>query len=95
MITRFKIFENWNYSEYKKYCLIRYEEGIYVIAMNLGKEFRKMYEMRKGEFEYINLQMFFTMTPEEMRNDLLFDSDDLNEILNNADLYINTEKYNL
>ena len=95
MITNFKIFEKYDYSEYKKYCLIRYNERIFVIARNLGNEFKKIYNIINGELELMNINMCFTMSSEEMKNDLLFESDDINEVLDNVDLYINAKKYNL
>jgi hypothetical protein len=98
-------FENFDYlHDHKKYCLLKIDEnygtsgGIssdFYIVKNLGNQFKKIYEIIDYELIRIDIDFYFTINPIQFEKELLFESDILNEVLDNIDLFIDSNKYNI
>ena len=95
------IYEKFSDQDYlkdvKKYSLIKSSviENYYVINKNLNVQFQKIYDIIDGNLIKINLKFYYTIPKSKYYKEVLYQSDDLQEILDNYKILINSKKYNI
>ena len=90
-----------DYSTIKKYCLLRSEVVDHLVITETlidgitGNQFKKIYDIENNKLKKMNRGFYFSLPYEKFKNQLIIQSDNLSEILDNVEFYISMNKYNL
>lgn len=96
-IKKYEVYKVYNMSyliNYKKYILLVYGSECFIVE-NLGEQLKKIYSNEYGSFQPYNKPFYFTLPIETFKNVYAYDSDNLEKLIKNLDLYKSTRQYNL
>jgi len=105
MITKFKIFEVINnnddydrYSLFKEYTIFRSEfrgKISYYILKNRGNECQQIYFTRDGELQRTKDKYRYKPDIYTLFNEYVYDSNTLEDVLNELEIILLTDKFNI
>jgi hypothetical protein len=102
MITLFENFDPYDrehyLKDYKKYILIYSgRSDIYALLKNLGNQFKKIYHSTRynNKLEPYNENFYFTINYKSFTKMYLYDSDNLQDVIDKFKILKNVNKYNL